>query len=80
MVCAKLKPAVSGLEKEFPGQVKAQNVDATTPEAKAAVKDLGFMNHGLVVRSTTGQVVFKQPDHTVNLDDARKAIRDFLKK
>jgi len=80
MVCAKVKPAVSGLEKEFPGQVKAQNVDATTPESKAAVKELGFMNHGLVIRSGTGEVLFKRPDHTVNLDEARKAIRDLLKK
>jgi hypothetical protein len=79
MVCAKLKPAVSGLEQEFPGQVKAQNVDATTPEAKKAIEELGFKSHGLVVRSTDGKVVFKQPDHTVNLDDARKAIAAALK-
>ena len=80
MVCAKLKPAVSGLEKEFPGQVNARNVDATTPKSKAAVKELGFMNHGLVIRSGIGEVLFKQPDHTVNLDEARNAIRDLLKK
>jgi len=79
MVCAKLKPAVSGLEQEFPGQVKAQNVDATTPEAKQAIEELGFKSHGLVVRSPDGKVVFKQPDHTVNLDDARKAIAAALK-
>ncbi len=80
MVCAKVKPAVSGLQKEFPGQVRSQNVDATTPESKAAIKDLGFRTHGLVVRSETGTVLFKQPDHTVNLDEVRKAIRDLLKK
>jgi hypothetical protein len=81
MVCAKLKPAVSGLEKEFPpGQVKAQNVDASTPEAKKAISELGFKSHGLVVRSADGKVLHKQPDHTVNLDDARKAISEILKK
>ncbi len=79
MVCAKLKPAVSGLQEEFPGQVKAQNVDAATPEAKKAIQDLGFKSHGLVIRSTDGKVLFKQPDHTVNLDDARKAIIGILK-
>jgi len=51
MVCAELKPAVSGLEKEFPGQVKARNLDATTDESKKAIKQLGFKNRGLVVRS-----------------------------
>jgi hypothetical protein len=79
MVCAKLKPAVSGLEGEFPGQVKANNVDATTPEAKQAIQELGFKSHGLVIRSAEGKVLFKQPDHTVNLDDARKAITGILK-
>ena len=79
MVCAKLKPAVSGLEQEFPGQVKAANEDATTPEAKKAIKDLGFKNHGLVVRSADGQVVHKQPDHSVDIDAARKAIAEVLK-
>ena len=79
MVCAKLKPAVSGLDGEFPGQVKAQNVDATTPEAKKAITELGFKSHGLVIRSSDGKVLFKQPDHTVNLDDARKAISAILK-
>jgi len=79
MVCAKLKPAVSGLEQEFPGQVKAANVDATTPEAKKAIAELGFKNHGLVVRSADGKVVHKQPDHAVDLDAARKAIAEILK-
>jgi hypothetical protein len=78
MVCAQLKPAVSGLETEFPGQVKAQNVDATTPEARQAIEALGFQNHGLVIRSADGTVLHKQPDHTVKLDDARKALVEML--
>ena len=79
MVCAKLKPAVSGLEQEFPGQVKALNLDASTPEAKAAIKDLGFKNHGLVVRSADGTVLHRQPDHSVDIDKVREAIAAILK-
>jgi hypothetical protein len=78
MVCAELKPAVSGLEKEFPGQVKAQNLDATTDDSKKAIKELGFKNHGLVVRSADGKVLHKQADHTVDMDEVRKAIRGLL--
>lgn len=78
MVCAQLKPAVSGLEKEFPGQVKAQNLDATSEESKKAIKELGFRNHGLVVRSADGKVLHKQADHTVDMDEVRKAIRGLL--
>jgi hypothetical protein len=78
MICAQLKPAVSGLEKEFPGRVKARNIDATTPDSKKAVKELGFKNHGLVVHSADGKVLHKQPDHSVDIDEARKAIAALL--
>ena len=79
MVCAKLKPAVSGLEKDFPERVKAKNVDATTPEAKKEIQELGFKTHGLVIRSADGKVLLKQPDHTVDLDKTRAALVQILK-
>jgi len=80
MVCAKIKPAVSGLEQEFPGQVKAQNMDATTPEALKVIQSVGFQSHGLIIRSAGGAVLWKQPDHTVKMEDVRKALRELLKK
>jgi hypothetical protein len=70
---------VSGLEKEYEGRVKGSNVDATTPEAKKAVKDLGFETHGVAIRSAEGKVLWKQADHSVDMDDVRKALKDFLK-
>jgi hypothetical protein len=71
---------VSGLEQDFPGSVKAQNLDATTPENKNTVKELGFKSHGLVIRSSDGKTLWKQPDHDVDMEDVRKAIKDLLKK
>jgi len=71
---------VSGLEQDFPGKVKAQNLDATTPENKKIVKDLGFQSHGLVIRSAEGKALWKQPDHDVQMEEVRKAIKDLLKK
>jgi hypothetical protein len=70
---------VSGLEKEYNGRVKGQNVDATTPEAKKVVQGLGFQTHGLVIRSAEGKVLWKQPDHEVKMDDVHKALKDLLK-
>jgi hypothetical protein len=75
MICAKLKPAVSGLAHEFPGKVAAENVDAKSPEGAAAVKELGFQSHGLVIRSADGKVLWKQPDHTVEIGEAREELR-----
>jgi hypothetical protein len=71
---------VSGLEKEFPGKVKARNLDATTPENRRIVKGLGFQSHGLVIRSAEGKTLYKQPDHDVSLTTVRIAIADLLKK
>ena len=74
-----MKPAVSGLEKEFPGHVVSKNVDATSAEARKAVQALGFKTHGLVIRSPKGDVLFKQPDHDVKMDEVRKELSALLK-
>ncbi len=71
---------MSGLETDFPGKVKALNVDATTQESVEAMKGLGFKNHGLVIRSSKGKVLWKEADHTVKMEDVRAAIEDILKK
>ena len=71
---------MSGLEQEFAGKVIAHNVDATTPESKAACQALGFANHGLVIRSADGETLWKQPDHEVNIDGARGKLRELLQR
>jgi hypothetical protein len=71
---------VSGFEQEFPGKVRAKNVDATTPEAVKAIQSLGFHNHGLVIRSANGKVLWKQADHTVKIEEVRAEIEQLLKK
>ena len=69
---------MSGLEQEFPGKVTAHNVDATTPQSREAIRNLGFKSHGIVIRSKDGTVLWKQPDHTVRMEDVKKAIREIL--
>ena len=71
---------MSGLEQEFEGKIVAANVDATTAETKEICKQLGFQNHGLVVRDGAGEVLWKQPDHQVVVDDAKLAIEGLLAK
>ena len=71
---------MSGFEQEFPGKVRAKNVDATTPEAVKAIQSFGFHNHGLVIRSANGKVLWKQADHTVKIDEVRAEIEQLLKK
>jgi hypothetical protein len=73
-----VKPAVSGLEKEFPGKVTARNVDVTDPEARAAIRGLGFKSHGLVIRNTHGDVLWTQADHSVRMERVRKALHEIL--
>lgn len=72
-------PAVSGLDAEFPGKVEAKNVDATTEESRRVVRELGFQSHGLVIRSSDGTVLWRQPDHDVAIDDVRAELRRLTK-
>ena len=71
---------MSGLEGEYKGKVKGQNLDATTPENAKIVQTLGFDSHGLVIRSADGKVLWKQADHEVNMKDVRKELDTLLGK
>ena len=71
---------MSGLEQEYKGKVKGENLDATSPENKKIVKELGFDNHGLVIRSADGKVLWKEPDHEVKIEDVRKELDELLAK
>ncbi len=71
---------MSGLEQEYKGKVKGENLDATTPENRKVVKELGFDNHGLVIRSSEGKVLWKEPDHEVKVEDVRKELDKLLAK
>ena len=71
---------MSGLENEYKGRVRGQNLDATTPENKKIVQSLGFENHGLVIRSADGKVLWKQPDHEVKIEDVRRELDILLAK
>lgn len=71
-------PAVSGLENDFPGQVKARNVDSTSDEGVKAVEELGFNSHGLVIRDASGKVLFKEADHSVRIEDVRAELKKIL--
>jgi hypothetical protein len=71
---------VSGLEQEYKGKVRGENLDATTPENKKIVKSLGFDNHGLVIRSADGKVLWKEPDHEVKMEDVRRELDKLLAK
>jgi hypothetical protein len=68
------------LEQEYKGRVRGQNLDATTQENKKVVQSLGFENHGLVIRSADGKVLWKQPDHEVKMGDVRRELDRLLSK
>ena len=71
---------MSGLGEEYKGKVRGENLDATTPENSKIVKSLGFDNHGLVIRSADGKVLWKEPDHQVKMEDVRRELDKLLGK
>ena len=66
------------MDKEFGDRVKAANVNATSDDSVAIVQQLGFNNHGLVIRSADGTAVWSQPDHEVNVNDVRGKLKPLL--
>jgi hypothetical protein len=73
-----VQAAVSGYEREFDYGVKVSFVDATTTDAEKECQELGFSNHGLVIRSAAGDVLFSQPDHEVVVDDVHAKLVELL--
>ena len=69
---------MSGYDTEFEYNVTINFVDATTLEATSECQELGFSNHGLVIRSAEGDVLFSQPDHDVMVDDVHTKLIELL--
>jgi hypothetical protein len=78
-VCSALVEKVEALEREFPGRVRAHNLDATAAENEARMQRLGFTSHGMVIESAGGALLWEQADHRVNIEDARAALRRLLR-
>src|SRR5262245_40834639 len=73
--CSTAQTEVAGLEQEFPGKVKVESLDASSPEAAEMTKRLGFKEHGLVIRSSRGAVLWKATDHKLEMDEVREQLR-----
>ncbi|HWZ85086.1 MAG TPA: hypothetical protein VN032_02730 [Thermoanaerobaculia bacterium] len=71
---------MSGLESEYKGRVRGQNLDATTEENVKIIRALGFESHGIVIRSVDGKTLWKEPDHEVKIEDVRREIDRLLAK
>ena len=68
---------MSGRPSEFGSRVQVRTVEHLAPGAAEDIRALGFESHGLVIRRA-GQVVFKEADHRVRVDDVRAALRGQL--
>lgn len=69
---------VATLEKDFPGQVRIAKVDAKAPDGVKAVKLLGLQDHGIVIRSHRGAVLWKQAGDNLKIDEVRQELQNQL--
>lgn len=69
---------MSEFDKHYGERIVTRNIDATTPESAAICQSLGFKNHGLVIRDSTGKTLWSQPDHAVVIEDVRAALDSLL--
>jgi thiol-disulfide isomerase/thioredoxin len=77
--CSAMAPKVEELEREFPGRVRAHNLDATAPENEARMRRFGFTSHGIAIESADGVLLWQQSAHRVNIADAQAALRRLLR-
>ena len=76
--CSAAQTGVASLEQEFPGKIKVESLDANSPEAAEMTKRLGFKEHGLVIRSARGAVLYKATDHKLEMDEVREQLKTQL--
>lgn len=76
--CSQLTSSVAALEKDFPGKVRTESLDISSPEVKKMVQMLGFKDHGLVIRARNGAVLYKDAGHEFKAEAIRQQIRDLL--
>jgi hypothetical protein len=76
--CSHAQAGVASLEQEFPGKVTVESLDASSPEAAEMTKRLGFKEHGLVIRSHRGAVLYKATDHKLQMDEVREQLKTQL--
>ena len=76
--CSHAQTDVASLEQEFEGKVKVESLDANSPEAAEMTKRLGFKEHGLVIRSHRGAVLWKATDHKLQMDEVREQLKSQL--
>ena len=76
--CSHAQTSVATLEQEFPGKITVESLDANSPEAAEMTKRLGFKEHGLVIRSHRGAVLWKATDHKLQMDEVREQLKTQL--
>lgn len=69
---------VAALEREFPGQVVARSIDASTPDAQRDLTKLEIGTSGIAVRNSNSVMVFKQGGSSLDMKAVREAIREAL--
>lgn len=76
--CSQAQTDVATLEQEFPGKITVESLDANSPEAAEMTERLGFKEHGLLIRSHRGAVLYKATDHKLEMDEVREQLKTHL--
>lgn len=76
--CEQNKARVAALEKDFPGQVRVEHLDAKAPDSVRVINMLGFKDQGLVIRARNGAVLWKASSHNLKMDEVRNQIKTLI--
>ncbi len=68
------------LGKKHKGHLVVVDEDATNEVNQPKQEGYGFQSHGLIIQNQAGEVVFKQADHGVKIDEVTAFVEKELAK
>jgi hypothetical protein len=77
-LCQDNSHSLAALAKEFPGKLRTRVADATEASSIQAMRVLGIPEHGVVIRSANGAVLWKYEDDKVSFDEVRQQVKTLI--
>lgn len=69
---------MNGLDTEYEQSLTCEVLDATTPDNKAKIQELGFKTHGMVFYDDEGTLLKKMDGHLMQEPKIRQAVKEVL--
>lgn len=78
--CKKVSTIVNGLEDEYNGTLKVEELPTTNPESKKLITQYQLTTHGMLIFDEKGNLVKKLDGHFLEESEIRTAVKEVVGK